>query len=45
LVREGAIRVGEVWDVKCDGYTEHNGLPKFARIVRKRTDLRGTVTV
>ncbi len=44
LVRQGAVNVGEIWDVKADGFTDR-GLPRFARLVRCRPDLRSNASL
>lgn len=44
LVASGGVKVGDVVEVKCDGFYEHRPIPKFARVLRVRHDLRATVT-
>lgn len=38
------LAVGDVVEVKGDGFLESRPVPRFARIVRVRSDLRGTVS-
>lgn len=42
LVASGGVKVGDVVEVKCDGFYEHRPIPKFARVLRVRHDLRAT---
>lgn len=40
---DARIGVGEVVELACEGWYERTSLPRFARLVRQRTDLAGTL--
>lgn len=40
---DARIRVGEVVELACEGWYEASSLPRFARLVRRRTDLAASL--